>query len=136
MAAVKGKDTEPELLLRRALHRRGLRYRLHDKRLPGRPDMVFSSARVAVFVDGDFWHGHGWRERGFSSFEAQFDNHRDPERWRTKIARNMERDVEVNTELGRLGWNVLRVFESDIRRDVEAVAGAVEARVRARPLRR
>lgn len=136
MAAVKGKNTEPELLLRRALHRRGLRYRLHDKRLPGCPDMVFASARVAVFVDGDFWHGHGWRERGFSSFEAQFDNHRDPARWRTKIARNMERDVEVNTDLGRLGWNVVRVLESDIRRDVESVAGAVEARVRAATARR
>lgn len=136
MAAVKGKNTEPELLLRRALHRRGLRYRLHDKRLPGCPDMVFASARVAVFVDGDFWHGYGWRERGFSSFEAQFDNHRDPARWRTKIARNMERDVEVNTDLGRLGWNVVRVLESEIRRDVESVAGAVEASVRAATARR
>lgn len=136
MAAVKGKNTEPELLLRRELHRRGLRYRLHDKRLPGRPDMVFASARVAVFVDGDFWHGHGWRERGFSSFEAQFDNHRDPERWRTKIARNMERDVEVNTELARLGWNVVRVFESDIRSDVASAAAVVEATVRSTMSRR
>lgn len=131
MAAVKGKNTEPELLLRRELHRRGLRYRLHDKRLPGRPDIVFASARVAVFVDGDFWHGHGWRERGFPSFEAQFDNHRDPERWRTKIARNMERDIEVNAELAHLGWTVLRVSESDVRRDIDAAAGVVEATVRA-----
>lgn len=131
MAAVKGKDTEPELLLRRELHRRGLRYRLHDRRLPGRPDMLFVSVRIAVFVDGDFWHGHGWRERGLLSYEAQFDNHHDPERWRTKIARNMARDVEVNAALERLGWTVIRVLESDVRRDVKAAAELVEARVRA-----
>lgn len=136
MASVKAKDTQPELLLRRALHRRGLRYRLHDRRLPGRPDLVFVSARVAVFVDGDFWHGYGWRERGFSSFEAQFDNHRDPERWRTKIARNMARDAEVNSQLEQLGWTVVRVFESDVRRDVDAAAEAVEARVKKESSRR
>jgi len=136
MASVKGKDTQPELLLRRALHRRGLRYRLHDRQLPGRPDLVFVSARVAVFVDGDFWHGHGWRERGFSSFEAQFDNHRDPERWRTKTAVNMARDVEVNAQLEQLGGTVIRVFESDVRRDVNAAAEAVETRVRRERARR
>src|SRR5438309_2126139 len=63
MAAVRGKNTEPEWLLRRALFRRGLRFRVHVKTLPGRPDIVFSSVRVVVFVDGDFWHGAGWRER-------------------------------------------------------------------------
>jgi DNA mismatch endonuclease (patch repair protein) len=130
MAAVRSKDTEPELLLRRVLHRRGLRYRLHARALPGRPDIVFARARLAVFVDGDFWHGQGWRERGFASFEEQFARHRDPERWRAKIERNMARDEEVNHALNSLGWRVLRVWESDIRRDPASVADTVEGALR------
>ena len=88
MAAVKGRDTVPEIRLRRELHRRGLRYRLRSK-LPGKPDLVFSRARVAVFVDGDMWHGRGWRERGFSSMEEQFAGHRNPDFWIAKIRRNV-----------------------------------------------
>lgn len=130
MAAVRAKDTQPELMLRRALHRRGLRYRLHDKRLPGRPDIVFPRARVALFVDGDFWHGQGWQERGFASFEEQFANFREPDKWRGKIQRNMARDGEVNGEISALGWKVIRVWESDVRRDVEAVAELVLASLR------
>lgn len=130
MSAVHSKDTQPELMLRRELHRRGLRYRLHDRRLPGRPDIVFPAARVAVFVDGDFWHGHGWRERGYASFDEQFQAHRDPEKWREKIARNMARDAEVNAALGELGWRVLRVWESDVRRRLADVAASVEEEVR------
>jgi DNA mismatch endonuclease (patch repair protein) len=124
MAAVRGRDTEPELMLRRELHRRGLRYRLRST-LPGRPDLVFTSARLAVFVDGDFWHGHGWRERGFDSWQAQFANHADPEKWIRKIGRNIERDAEVSAMLERLGWTVLRVLESDVRRDAGACADRV-----------
>ncbi|MFL6160763.1 MAG: very short patch repair endonuclease [Jatrophihabitantaceae bacterium] len=135
MAAVRSKDTEPELLLRRELHRRGLRYRLHG-RLPGRPDLVFGPARLVVFVDGDFWHGHGWRERGFTSWEAQFDRHRDPARWRAKIGRNIARDAEVNAQLTESGWQVLRVLESEVRRDPAAIADRVEAEVAARRPRR
>ena len=129
MAAVRSKDTEPEWLLRRELHRRGLRYRLHDRRLPGCPDLVFMRARAAVFVDGDFWHGHGWKERGFASWEEQFAGHRDPTKWRAKIARNIERDREVDRLLAELGWRVLRVLESAIRSDVTAAADDVAALV-------
>lgn len=131
MAAVRSKDTIPELLLRRELHRRGLRYRLHAK-LPGRPDIVFPSARVTVFVDGDFWHGHGWRERGFQSWQEQFSNHRDPERWRAKIGRNMQRDTEVNAQLQALGWHVVRVLESAIKQSVVDIATDIERVVSAR----
>lgn len=130
MSAVRSRDTEPELMLRRALHRRGLRYRLRTS-LPGKPDIVFVAARLAVFVDGDFWHGHGWRERGFESMEAQFTHHADPDKWRTKIRRNMDRDREVNELLANLGWRVHRVLESSIRRDTPAVASEIEAIVRA-----
>src|SRR5689334_17897414 len=91
MAAVKAQDTEPERILRSALHRLGLRFRLHGKKLPGRPDIVFQKARVAVFVDGDFWHGGGWKARGFNSFEAQFVSVRSSF-WLEKIRGNVARD--------------------------------------------
>ncbi|MEV6894269.1 very short patch repair endonuclease [Kribbella sp. NPDC051137] len=129
MSRVRSRDTVPELLLRRELHRRGLRYRL-GYQLPGKPDVTFVSARVAVFVDGDMWHGHGWRERGFSSMEEQFANHRDPAFWVAKIRRNVERDAEVGAELSSLGWRVVRVLESQVRRDPGAAADVVEAAVR------
>lgn len=107
------------MLLRRRLHRLGLRYRLHKRDLPGRPDIVFVAARLAVFVDGDFWHGHGWRERGFPSFEAQFTHLREPDKWRSKIERNMKRDADVNLQLVEMGWTVLRVRESEIRKNLD-----------------
>lgn len=130
MASVRSKDTRPELLLRRELHRRGLRYRLHTK-LPGHPDIVFPASKLVVFVDGDFWHGHGWRERGFQSMEAQFENHADPAKWQNKIARNMARDVEVNASLKQLGWRVHRLLESAVLRDVSHLADEIVILVRA-----
>ena len=126
MSAVRGKETVPERLLRSELWRRGLRFRKNVSCLPGKPDVLFPSARVVVFVDGDFWHGKGWRERGFTSFEAQFESHRDPEFWRAKIARNVARDRQVNRLLRAEGWTVVRVLESAIRRDVTAAADKVE----------
>jgi DNA mismatch endonuclease, patch repair protein len=129
MSAVRSTDTQPEMMLRRELHRRGLRYRLHTS-LPGRPDIVFPGSRLVVFVDGDFWHGYGWQERGFESMESQFDSHAEPVKWRAKILRNMTRDMEVNGALVALGWRVHRVLESAIRRDVRAVAEEVESLVR------
>lgn len=130
MSAVKRRDTRPELLLRRELFRRGLRYRVDTSSLVGRPDIVFPRARLAVFVDGDFWHGHGWRERGFTSLEEQFAGHRDPKKWVAKITRNVERDLEVNDELRRQGWRVLRVRASSLERDLASTADLIEATVR------
>lgn len=130
MSAVRSKDTQPELLLRRGLHRRGLRYRLHVAGLPGRPDIVFPRAKLAVFIDGDFWHGHGWRERGFNSMEAQFANHRDPDKWIRKIQRNVARDSLVSKQLASAGWNCIRVLESQLRRDPEATADLVGVQYR------
>ena len=130
MAAVRSRDTGPELLLRSELHRRGLRYRLRSK-LPGKPDLVFSRAKVAVFVDGDMWHGHGWRERGFSSMEEQFANHRNPKFWIAKIQRNIARDREVSQQLEALNWTVVRVLESEVRRDLASAADRVQKVVRA-----
>lgn len=129
MSRVRSRDTAPELMLRRELHARGLRYRLRSK-LFGKPDIVFVGARVAVFVDGDMWHGHGWHDRGFSSMEGQFQNHRDPAFWVAKIRRNVARDTEVTRALRAQGWIVVRVLESEIRRDTSEAAAKIESIVR------
>lgn len=131
MSAVKNKDSEAEIKLRRALFARGLRYRVHYGKLIGHPDIVFPKSRVAVFVDGDFWHGNAWRLRGMSSFDEQFRFKSNPEFWRAKIMRNMERDKEVNEKLAELDWWVLRLWESDVLQDAEACATRVEIFLRA-----
>ena len=100
-SAVRNRDTKPELLLRRALHRRGLRYRLR-RPLPGHPDLAFPGARVAVFVDGDFWHGNTWRLRGAASLDDYLDSLANADFWRQKIGRNIARDRAVEHELRRL----------------------------------
>jgi len=122
MAAVRGRDTRPELALRRALHAWGLRYRVNARNILGCPDVANRTRKVAVFVDGDYWHGNPaeWRRRGFQTLEAQF-----PEAkrafWVTKITANMKRDEDVNDALAARGWTVIRVWESEIRTDLDAV---------------
>ena len=120
MAAVRGKDTKAELALRRALHHRGLRFRLHASDVFGRPDIVIRSRRLAVFADGDMWHGNAWQLRGLSRLEDMFPNN--TEFWTKKIRRNMERDREVTARLTEEGWTVVRVWESDILADPDAAA--------------
>jgi DNA mismatch endonuclease, patch repair protein len=126
MAAVRGRDTKPELALRRALHARGLRYRVHPRDVPGHPDLVNRQRKIAVFVDGDFWHGNPkeWKRRGFDSMEAQF-----PERkralWTTKLKRNVQRDREVDATLTAAGWQVLRFWESEIQTNLDAIAAQI-----------
>ncbi len=132
MAAVRAKDTKPELALRRYLHAKGLRFRIHDKRFTGRPDLVFVRARIAVFVDGDFWHGAGWKERGLKGYEEQFPSRR--EWWVAKIARNMERDSQVNRVLESQGWIVMRVFTSQLSTDLPTVADRILNEVHRRSL--
>jgi len=120
MAAVRVKDTKAEMALRRALHRRGLRFRLHASDVFGRPDIVIRSRRLAVFADGDMWHGNAWRLRGLNRLEDMFPNN--TEFWTKKIRRNMERDREVTARLTEEGWTVVRVWESDILADPDAAA--------------
>lgn len=116
MARVRSKNTQPELLLRRALWRIGCRYRLYQK-LPGKPDIVFSGLRIAVFVDGCFWHRcpkhykEPVRNAGF---------------WRAKIERNVCRDRIADEQLRAAGWMVLRFWEHEILSDIEAVVRKVE----------
>jgi DNA mismatch endonuclease, patch repair protein len=130
MAAVKHTGTRPEMALRREVHRRGLRYRVSTT-VVGRPDLVFAGARVACFVDGDRWHGNGWRTRGYDSFEDEF-NHANSVFWMNKITRNMQRDQDVNALLREQGWVVFRTWASEVDRGVLAVADELEAIVRGR----
>jgi DNA mismatch endonuclease (patch repair protein) len=133
MAAVRGKDTRPEMLLRRALHRAGCRYRVHYKGVPGRPDIAFTSRRVVVFVDGDFWHGHAWKLRGFKTPNEAFARWRNPKFWARKINSNVERDKLVNAALRRLGWRVVRIWESELEANLDTCVRRVVKSLGAAP---
>lgn len=117
MSSIPSKNTEPELMLRKALWKDNLRYRVNYKKLPGKPDIVFTKRRVVVFCDGDFWHGHNWAIRGLSSLDEELAGYSDF--WRTKILRNIERDAEVNQKLKDQGWTVVRLWESNIRANLD-----------------
>ncbi|MEV4488657.1 very short patch repair endonuclease [Micromonospora coxensis] len=130
MAAVRNRDTKPEIALRRVLWRRGLRYRVRAK-LTGKPDLAFLGPRLAVFVDGDFWHGNAWRIRGLPDFDAQFRHMNNADFWRMKISRNVARDQMVNAQLESAAWTVYRVFESQLNSDLARVADQIESLVRA-----
>ena len=105
MSRNRGRDTGPEICLRKELWKRGLRYRLRS-RLPGRPDLVFPGARLAVFVDGCFWHGCP-EHRVVPTNNGGF--------WADKIARTRERDAAVERQLSAVGWRIIRVWEHEIR---------------------
>lgn len=122
MRRVKSRNTSAELAFRKALWVRGLRYRLCDGTLPGKPDIVFRGKRLAVFVDGDFWHGNQWRRRGCRTIEDQFEGTESRDYWVGKIRRNMTRDREHTAKLMKMGWTVLRFWESDVARDLEVCA--------------
>lgn len=108
MAAVRGKDTTPELLVRRMLHRAGLRFRLHRADLPGHPDLVFVRQRTAIFVHGCFWHRHPrCRRTTTPAANRQF--------WLDKFRANRLRDRRVVRELARLGWRSIIVWECETR---------------------
>lgn len=114
-------DTQHEVLLRRELWRMGLRYRKNVGTLPGKPDIVFVRARVAVFCDGDFWHGRNWKEQ-----KPKLCQGANAEYWLSKIESNIERD-RLNTALLEAdGWSVLRLWETDIKRDPQAAAELVK----------
>lgn len=103
MAAIKGSHTKPELTIRKALHATGLRYRLHAKGLPGKPDLVFPRHHAAVFVNGCFWHQHDCHLFKWPATRDEF--------WRTKIGRNVENDARATAALKQLGWRVGIVWE-------------------------
>jgi DNA mismatch endonuclease (patch repair protein) len=109
MSRIKGMDTNLERIVRRCAYTRGLRYRIHVMSLPGRPDMVFFRERVVVFIDGDFWHG--WLFPRWSGRLRPY--------WKEKIERNRRRDTQNFRKLRGAGWTVLRVWEHEVKSDVE-----------------
>jgi DNA mismatch endonuclease, patch repair protein len=106
MAAIKGENTTPEMRVRSALHRAGLRYTLHRRDLPGRPDIVLVSRRTVVFVHGCFWHHHGCGNSTWPKTRASF--------WRAKITGNRRRDRRNERELIALGWRVFTIWECEV----------------------
>ena len=123
MSRIKGKDTGLELRVRSELHKRGLRFRKHLKELPGKPDVVFTKAKVAVFIDGDFWHGYR-----FPTWE-----HKVSDFWKNKISKTQERDAKNNHRLNEMGWTVIRLWQYDLQRDYETniqrIVGTVKLRL-------
>ena len=109
MSRIKGKDTGLEMRVRSALHRKGLRFRKHVKDLPGKPDIVFTKAKIAVFVDGDFWHGYD-----FPSWESKVSNF-----WKKKISKTRERDLNNHRQLLDQGWTVIRLWQQEVKEDFE-----------------
>ncbi|MEM9679901.1 MAG: very short patch repair endonuclease [Bacteroidota bacterium] len=112
MSKIRRKNTKPEMLFRKALWHKGIRYRVDSKQLPGRPDVSIKKYRLAVFIDGDFWHGYDWEER-----KSQLKSNRDF--WIPKIERNIQRDLEVNRALQEMGFTVFRFWESEIKSDLK-----------------
>jgi DNA mismatch endonuclease, patch repair protein len=107
MSGIRGKDTKPEMIVRRGLHRLGFRFRLHDKSLPGKPDLVFPKYKTVVFVHGCFWHRHDCKYFKWPKTRPNF--------WRDKILGNVERDQQHIRELEATGWQVLVVWECETR---------------------
>lgn len=118
----RSRDTKAEVLLRKELWRRGLRYRLHASDLPGKPDIVFRKARVVVFCDGDFWHGRRWKKR-----QVKLAHGSNAPYWTAKIAANIRRDRKVSRVLRGAGWKVVRLWETDILHDPVKAAETVRA---------
>ncbi len=109
MSRVRGQNTKPELQVRSAAHAMGLRFRLHRRDLPGKPDLVFPKWRIAIFVHGCFWHRHfGCHKASLPTTRSEF--------WATKLARNVERDAENTDRLKALGWSVGVIWECESRK--------------------
>jgi len=112
MSKIRGKNTKPEMRFRRALWAKGARYRVDSKELPGRPDVSIKKYKLAVFIDGEFWHGYHWDER-----KPKLKRNRNF--WIPKIERNMQRDQEVNQQLEEMGFTVFRFWESEIKNNLK-----------------
>lgn len=119
MSHIRNKNTKAEVMLRRALWHQGVRYRKNYSVLPGKPDIVINRCHIAIFVDGDFWHAKGHQEHPGEQIGSN------KEYWQKKLKRNVERDKEVNDELTDMGWLVLRLWESDIKKDLQKCVGMI-----------
>ncbi len=114
MSKIRGKDTKPELMLRKALWAKGYRYRKDFKKLIGKPDIAMPIHKTVVFIDGEFWHGHDWENR-----KEKIKTNRDF--WIPKLERNMQRDREVNHKLEAMGYKVFRFWSKEVLKNLDAV---------------
>jgi DNA mismatch endonuclease (patch repair protein) len=119
MAQIRTRDTRPELQVRKAFHAAGLRYRLHDRSLPGTPDLVLSRHRVVVFINGCFWHGHSCAKGKLPSSNTAF--------WSEKIMHNRVRDARNENSLKALGWSPLVIWECEIKEAVPVIISELKA---------
>ncbi len=110
MSGIRGKNTRPEILVRKALHAQGFRFRLHDKTLPGKPDIVLKKHKTVVFVHGCFWHGHDCKHFKWPKTRPDF--------WKGKIEGNKERDQKHQRQLEEMGWVVKVVWECELKDDL------------------
>lgn len=124
MSRIKGKDTEIEIRLRKALWHKGYRYRKNYKELPGSPDIAITKYQIAIFCDGEFFHGKNWEE-----LRIKLENSNNSHFWINKIARNIDRDDEVNKQLNALGWTVLRFWGEDIKKHLDECINVIEEAV-------
>lgn len=115
MAAIHGKDTKPEMIVRRGLWKRGFRYRLNYKRLPGHPDLVLRKYRACIFVNGCFWHGHLVDLQTLENSECCKIPNTNRDFWVAKIRRNKERDLEDQRKLAAMGWHCITIWECELK---------------------
>lgn len=121
MQNIKGKDTEIEVKLRKALWNKGYRYRKNYKQLPGKPDIVLTKYKIVIFCDGEFFHGKDWEV-----LKPKLKNSNNGDFWIDKISRNIERDNEVEKELLFLGWTVIRFWGNEIKKDIDGCIRVIE----------
>lgn len=121
MSRIKSKDTKIEVMLRKALWKKGYRYRKNARNLPGKPDIVLAKHKIVIFCDSEFFHGKNW-----AILKPQLQRGNNSEYWITKISRNMERDDEVNKKLLFAGWTVIRFWGKEIERDLDQCIAIIE----------
>ena len=121
MQNIKSKDTEIEVLLRKALWKKGYRFRKNYSKLPGKPDIAFTKYKIAIFCDGEFFHGKDWE-----ILRTRLEKGKNSTYWITKISRNRERDEEINKKLLLMDWTVIRFWENDIKKNTNECIHIIE----------
>lgn len=111
MSHIKGSNTKPEILVRKFLFSKGLRYRLHDRKLPGTPDIKLTKYKTVIFINGCFWHGH----QSCKSYRMPKSN---VEFWNSKIERNSKRDIETKKNLNKLGWSIIVIWQCQLKKNI------------------
>lgn len=133
MQHIHGKDTKPEIILRKALWNKGYRYRKNWNKLPGKPDIVLTKYKICIFIDSEFFHGKGfygdYESKKYKSLEEQLQHSDHSEFWLDKIKKNMERDGNINRELESMGWTVLRFWSRDVQKNTDECLKTVDEMV-------